>query len=215
MDTTYYTGLMLSTHLVNVPSSLSWATTLFWPFVSAGVKRKVFLFTTGFEPALQSLIPPDSLPKKYGGNRKWDQLDPNNIDWKKHDLEARRVAYKTMEIKKIRLKSGQNHKVKIECEPGTQIEYFFETDVSGLQFEIIEYQQGKNPVKKIEKTNRKSHAVPEKSHVNIFTKSVVQFHWENSYGWGSRKQVLSYGFKIRNITVPESDGALGHLRLIK
>eukprot|EP00466_Bigelowiella_natans_P005855 jgi/Bigna1/78920/fgenesh1_pg.58_\ len=55
MDTTYYTGLMMSTHLINVPASLSWATALFWPFISAGVKRKVFLFTTGFEPMLQKL----------------------------------------------------------------------------------------------------------------------------------------------------------------
>jgi len=216
MDTTYYTGLMLSTHLVNVPSSLSWATTLFWPFVSAGVKRKVFLFTTGFESTLQKFIPVDALPKKYGGNRSWEQADPNTIDWKKHDEDVRKVCYKTMEIKRVRLKSGEEHTVKIECEPGTQVEYFFETDVSGLQFEVEENQKDRTEtLKLVEKGGRKSHLVPEKSHVSIYTKSSVLFRWENSYGWSSRKQVLSFGFKIRKLKIPESDGSLGHLRLME
>mmetsp|Transcript_14395 Transcript_14395/g.28350 ORF Transcript_14395/g.28350 Transcript_14395/m.28350 type:complete len:402 (-) Transcript_14395:757-1962(-) len=121
MDTTYYTGLMLSTYLINVPQSLSWATALFWPFLSAGVKRKVKLFTTGFETDLLKVIPPESLPVKYGGAREWDPIHVNSINWKAYDSQIKKTGRRDFELKRIFLKSSQKHQVTLHCAAGTQV----------------------------------------------------------------------------------------------
>mmetsp|Transcript_6361 Transcript_6361/g.11735 ORF Transcript_6361/g.11735 Transcript_6361/m.11735 type:complete len:522 (-) Transcript_6361:60-1625(-) len=217
MDTTYYTGLMLSTHLVNVPSTLSWATALFWPFVSAGVKRKVKLFTTGFEKSLLQLISPENLPKQYGGAREWDPEDPNRVDWKTFDLEQKAGARKAMELKSIFLKSQQKHTLNINVKKGTQISYYFETGVTALHFEVVleKVQDGvKEEIVLVEDQSRKSHLLPEKAFLNIFDDATVIFKWKNDNGWSTKKQTLTYAVKTQNIEVPESDGTLGHSTLI-
>mmetsp|Transcript_5459 Transcript_5459/g.8070 ORF Transcript_5459/g.8070 Transcript_5459/m.8070 type:complete len:504 (-) Transcript_5459:151-1662(-) len=219
MDTTYYTGLMLSTHLINVPQSLSWATALFWPFMSAGVKRKIKLFTTGFEKELLKIIPAQSLPKRYGGKREWDPEDPSKIDWKKYDLERKTVCRKTLKLQKIFLKSNAVHVVSMKCKAGTQVEYYFETDMTSLVFEcklINDSKEKKNkPHMLIESASRKCHQVCENSHVNVFEDCTLSFRWKNENGWSTRKQTLTYGFKKRSIQIPQVDGALGHLRLMQ
>jgi len=216
MDTTYYTGLMLSTHLVNVPASLSWATALFWPFLSAGVKRKVFLFTTGFEGALQKLIPPESLPKQYGGKREWSYKDPNKMDWKAYDQEVRRVAYKNMDVKSVILKTGSKHSETVTFEAGTQIDYFFETNMTSVYFEaIVEYDGKTKPVHAVERSTRKSNAVPERSWINLYHNGKITFRWVNHGGWGSRVQTLRYALAAKKVKIQETDGCLGHLRLIQ
>ncbi|GAB5371327.1 hypothetical protein AAMO2058_001570300 [Amorphochlora amoebiformis] len=215
MDTTFYTGLMLSTHLINVPQSLSWATALFWPFISSGVKRKIKIFTTNYKDELIRLMPLESLPRIYGGKREWDFCNPASVDWKSYDAEARRTCRKAFELGKIFLKNSSTHSIKIPIKKGTELSYYFETDVTALTFQlemkrakdgkVIEYQ---------EPTTRKCHQIPEKNLFNFFDDGEVTLTWKNENGWSTRKQTLTVGYKTRKIQVPEVDGGLGHLRLI-
>jgi len=215
MDTTYYTGLMLSTYLINVPQSLSWATALFWPFMSAGVKRKIKIYTTGYEEDLLKVIPAESLPVKYGGKREWETIHANKIDWKTYDFRVRKAARKNFELKRIILDTRQKHQLSLRCRAGTQVKYYFETDKTALKFACLFYKKGqKTAVHLIEESTRKSNIVPENSHVSIFEEGTVVLVWKNDYGWSTKKQRLLLGLKVIPIDVPESDGKLGHLKLI-
>lgn len=219
LGSTYFTGAMLSTIVVNIPTSLNWCATLFWPFIPAGVKRKVKIFgTSGFQSALNEIIDLKQLPKQYGGSREWKYTEPDKYDWKTHDEAVKRKAKQEFKLKRVALRPGAEHKIELDCAPGTLVDYYFESTNSSLQFEVMavfakDKRKVKAPVPLVEKTSRKCNVVPERSSFRIYGPAKVRICWTAPSGWMSKEQNLILGVKTSRFKVPQSDGVLGHLRL--
>ncbi len=236
MDSTYYTGLMLSTHAINVPSSLSWAYALIKPFLSVGVKSKIQIYTgrSTYEQVLLDIIPKHSLPIIYGGTLDWDPPIGDRVDWKAHDARTRQTARKrfkcestpragTNGLQKVVMKAKSTHVVRLEVVPGSEIRYFFETSSTAILFEaqIIEpvskeakSQKGKTARFAVDPVQVESSDVPWLSNVIMFEKATVQLKWTNNIGFLKTKdQTLTLGVDVVQHHAPESDGKLGHVSL--